>query len=150
MHDHADNITGEQKLDVLLNQFLSNGQVNAVTKSSKDPDDAAGQKPLHYAAKTGVLYAARTLLLAGAKPSIKDNDGNTPLDLARRQLASVRARIMEHELFRTVTDLQSTVDLLERPLNLRTVRAIESDSPNIQMQDRFSRLGFQLQPSGAA
>ena len=147
---NGDNITGEQKFDVLLNRFSRIDQINAVTISSKDPDVAAGQTPLHYAAKFGVFYAAQKLLLAGAKPSIKDNDGHTPLDLARRQLASIKARIMAHELVRTVTDLQSTVDLLERPPNLRTVRAIERDSANIQMRDRFSRLGFQTPPSAVA
>jgi ankyrin repeat protein len=148
MHYLADNITGEQKFDVLLNMFSRVDQLDAVTTSSDEPEVAPRQTPLHYAAKFGVFYAARKLLLAGANPSIKDDDGHTPLDLARMQLTSLRARIMEHETFRAVTDLQSTVSLLERAQDLKTIRAMESDRTDTQIRTRFSRLGFQTQPPG--
>lgn len=145
----ADNITGEQKLDILLDRFSRVDQINAVTTSSDNSDVAARQTPLHYAAKFGVFYAAQRLLLAGANSSIRDDDGNTPLDLARAQLASLRAMIMEHEMFRAVRDLQSTVNLLERPQGLRTIRPMESDNSKAHIRDRFSRLGFQTQPSSS-
>lgn len=145
----ADSITGEQKLDVLLNRFSRFDQVNALTTSSDNADVVARQTPLHYAAKFGVFYAARKLLLAGASPSISDDNGNTPLDLARTQLASLRATIMEHEKFRAVTDLQSIISLLERSQDPRTNRTLGNDRTNAHMRDRFSRLGFQTQPSSS-
>src|SRR5205823_294357 len=42
--------------------------------------------PLHQAAiaVTDSLSVARMLLKAGAKPSVKDNEGHTPADLARK------------------------------------------------------------------
>ncbi|GAA5991649.1 hypothetical protein JCM11641_000209 [Rhodosporidiobolus odoratus] len=45
--------------------------------------DSYGYAPLHLAVDRGNLVAARLLLEAGADKSLPDEDGNTPLDLAR-------------------------------------------------------------------
>ena len=148
MHYLADSLTGEQKFDTLLKRFSSNDQIDAITKSSIEPEVVAGQTPLHYAAKFGVYYAARKLLQAGASPNIKDDDGKIPLDLARSQLASLEAMVMEHENFHAIKDLRSTVSLLERPQALRSTEALQEVEPDSQMPTRFSRLGFVTQPSG--
>lgn len=47
----------------------------------KDRDDATA---LHYAASAGNLNSVRLLLAAGATPGLKNKQGSTPLDLARR------------------------------------------------------------------
>lgn len=148
MHYLADTLSEEQKFDVLLKKFSSDDQINAVTKRSGDSELVAGQTPLHYAAKFGVFHAAQKLLQAGANPGIKDDDGKTPLDLARSQLASFGAMVAKHEEFRAITDLKSTVSLLERPQELRRIKTLQNDTTNDQMRTRFSRLGFQTQPAG--
>ena len=141
----ADSITGEQKFNVLLNRYPSQLHVNARTTSSDGPDVAAGQTPLHYAAKFGVYYAVKMLLRAGADPSLRDHDGETPLSLARKQLALLAERIMEHEMIRVVSDLKSTVSLLEKSLDASHTTATEDNITEMQVQTRFSRLGFQTQ-----
>ena len=148
MHYLADNLTGEQNFDTLLKRCSSNDQIDAVTIGSIDPEVAAGQTPLHYAAKFGVYYAARKLLQAGANPNIQDDDGKTPLDLARSQLASLEAMVMEHENFHAINDLKSTVSLLERPKELKSTEALQQLDTDRHMPIRFSRLGFVTQPSG--
>jgi ankyrin repeat protein len=148
MHYLADNLTEEQKFDLLLKRFSRDYQINAVTKRSGNSDLVAGQTPLHYAAKFGVFHAAQKLLQAGANPNAKDDDGKTPLDLARSQLASLGEMVMEHEMFRVITDLKSTVGLLERPKELQTIGTIQNENTENKMVTKFSRLGFQTQPSG--
>ncbi len=54
--------------------------------------------PLHEASRTGAVHVVRILLKAGAAPTVRDANGQTPLDLARSQqhdevinlLASIR------------------------------------------------------------
>ena len=44
-----------------------------------------GNAPLHLAAMKGRLKAAKVLMQHGADPSLKNEDGQTPLDIARQQ-----------------------------------------------------------------
>ena len=46
--------------------------------------DASGESPLHDAARFGHLAVAKTLLSAGADPSLVSKEGYTPLGLASR------------------------------------------------------------------
>ena len=46
-----------------------------------DNRDPRGWAPLHYAATGGCEDCVRTLLEAGANTRVKNDDGNTPLDL---------------------------------------------------------------------
>ncbi|BGP16793.1 hypothetical protein JCM10213_002187 [Rhodosporidiobolus nylandii] len=48
-----------------------------------DERDSYGYAALHLAVDRGNLAAAQVLLTAGADKSLQDEDGNTPLDLAR-------------------------------------------------------------------
>jgi ankyrin repeat protein len=144
----ADSFTGEQKFDVLLNRYSSNLQVNARTTSSDEPDVVAGQTPLHYAAKFGVYYAVKMLLKAGADPSLRDNNGETPVDLARKLFARLAEGITEHEMLRTVSDLKNTVVLLEKPQDMSNTTASEAAITVTDLRTRFSWLGFRTQPSG--
>ena len=43
----------------------------------------AGFTPLHFAALTGQVEAARTLVNAGAHRTARSNDGHTPLQVAQ-------------------------------------------------------------------
>jgi hypothetical protein len=122
--------------------------VNARTTSSDDPDVAVGQTPLHYAAKFGVYYAVKMLLKAGADPSLRDNNGKTPADVARKQLALLAERIMEHEMLRTVSDLKNIVVLLENPQDISNTTASDVAITVTDLRTRFSWLGFRTQPSG--
>lgn len=47
--------------------------------------DHAGRTPLHWAAKHGRRPEAEALLHNGADREARDNDGDTPADIARRE-----------------------------------------------------------------
>ena len=47
--------------------------------------DHAGRTPLHWAAKHGRGLEAEALLAAGADKEARDNDGDTPADVGRRE-----------------------------------------------------------------
>lgn len=49
--------------------------------------DLEGRTPLHYAAGGGFYKTVKLLLAHGAKPDIKSEDGMTPLNAAKKQLA---------------------------------------------------------------
>ena len=51
-----------------------------------------GQTPLHVAAWWGSPSLVKLLLQWGAKLSVTDNDGKTPLDLAREDNDNSRAK----------------------------------------------------------
>ena len=50
--------------------------------------DSSGQTALYYAVRDGRKDLAEMLLTAGADPNLRSHDGQTPLDLAKRQSAS--------------------------------------------------------------
>ena len=133
--------------DTMLKTFPSNVHIDAITRSSIDPEVTARQTPLHYAAKLSIYYAARKLLQAGADLEIRDNDGKSPLDLARSQLTSLQAMVMEHENFHAIKDFKSTHSLLEGPEEVRSTNALQQLNADSQLPTRFSRLGFVTQSS---
>lgn len=50
---------------------------------SVNMQDAEGHTLLHFAARDGSIEAVRALLDQGADPTIRAEDGSTPLDLAK-------------------------------------------------------------------
>ena len=69
----------------------ANGQYEIVKwllSNKTDPDsintDLGGQAPLHAAVRNNHPNIIRLLLENGANPDIKDNDGHTPMDVARQ------------------------------------------------------------------
>lgn len=63
------------------------GTVRALAKAGArvTTRDRNGTTPLHVAAKAGVSVVAAALLELGADPTVANDDGDTPADLARRK-----------------------------------------------------------------
>ncbi|KAH7277325.1 hypothetical protein KP509_39G045500 [Ceratopteris richardii] len=59
---------------------------------------AHGGYPLHYAAKKGLDKTVTLLLSRGANPLAVNDDGQTPLDLARNRGHTIVVRLLEEEL----------------------------------------------------
>jgi ankyrin repeat protein len=53
---------------------------------------------LHFAAEQANLNIVKMLLKAGANPSAKDSDGNTPLSLAKKDPNSDITRAIQHQI----------------------------------------------------
>ena len=51
---------------------------------SREAKDADGKTPLHYAYEYGHIPIANYLISVGARQKVKDNNGKTPFDLAKK------------------------------------------------------------------
>ena len=145
MQQLSDVVTGEQKLDILLRMFSHPTQVNARTTSSNEPGIAAGQTPLHYAAKFAVFYAVQRLLLAGADAGAKDDSGHTPLDLVQMQISSFKAKMLDQQHPQTYVELQSTARILEQATDLTAVEAARPQKAFTGIRTHLSMLGFEIE-----
>jgi ankyrin repeat protein len=146
----ADTTTAECKLEILLKAFKGTGQLNARTIAAPDLKAAGGQTPLHYAAKSGAYFAVQRLLESGADVNIRDGDGHSALDLARRYANYVHELIDElwMEVPRAARELYDTVSLLERAENGQPLPSIvRRVSLGESTRARFSRLGFKVAES---
>ncbi|EMO61788.1 ankyrin repeat protein [Leptospira borgpetersenii serovar Pomona str. 200901868] len=71
--------------DKIVKLLLENGaKVNPLTKKLSNLS-SGGDTPLHYAVLSGKLSTAKILLEHGADKTIKDGDGKTPLDIAKKK-----------------------------------------------------------------
>ena len=64
----------------------------SIEDGDKDEFDECGDTAVHYAAVQGELACVEALAKAGAKLEVKDNDGETPLQVASK---SVKKRLKE-------------------------------------------------------
>jgi len=75
---------GEVRIAQKLVSMLESQPASAILGCLNCKDDA-GDTPLHYAVNTENVELARLLTRAGADPSIQNEDGDSPLDLAEGQ-----------------------------------------------------------------
>ncbi|MCH1911596.1 ankyrin repeat domain-containing protein [Leptospira noguchii] len=74
--------------DKIVKLLLEHGaKVNTLTVVIKQipPMSSGGHTPLHYAVLSGKLNTAKILLKYGADKTIKNGDGETPLDIAKKK-----------------------------------------------------------------
>ncbi|EMO65136.1 ankyrin repeat protein [Leptospira borgpetersenii serovar Pomona str. 200901868] len=79
---------GYRGYDKVVELLLEHGaKVNTPTVVIKQipPMSSGGDTPLHYAVLSGKLSTAKILLEHGADKTIKDGDGKTPLDIAKKK-----------------------------------------------------------------
>ncbi|AGS80769.1 ankyrin repeat protein [Leptospira phage vB_LbrZ_5399-LE1] len=97
------NIDGETPLhnassrgyDEIVELLISKGAgVNLVTKKSSNID-SGGNSPLHYAAMFGRVNTVKILLSHGANKTLCNGDGNTPLDIAKKEGYKDLIKILE-------------------------------------------------------
>jgi ankyrin repeat protein len=81
----AASVNSKKALALLLKKDLA--QVNAANKK--------GDTALHEAARYGSVETIKTLLKAGAKKDLKNNEGKTPLDLATELKVTVAQKLLK-------------------------------------------------------
>ena len=143
----ADTTTAELKLDVLLKSFSGSDHLNARTSTAPDIEAAGGQTPLHYAAKFGAYFGVRRLLEAGADFNIRDAEGYTALDAAKKYGGQVSELVDEEwmEVPRAVEELHDAINLLERAMKGQPLPGItRRKSIGDYTRGRFSRMGFKV------
>jgi ankyrin repeat protein len=103
--------------------------LNALLQDSRELDQidpGSGSTALHFAAQSGAVECARTLLDAGADPNARDRDGNTPLFRALTKYPwsiDLIKIMMDHK---ADPDLQNNADSSARLL-VETARSNDKD-----------------------
>eukprot|EP00941_MAST-03F_sp_MAST-3F-sp1_P004655 g4655.t1 len=80
---------GDQRKHTSLHWAIHKGHIGAVEAlldcGAKSLADHVGRTPLHWASKHGRSHEVKLLLDHGADLEARDNDGDTPADVARRE-----------------------------------------------------------------
>jgi ankyrin repeat protein len=92
------NILGFTSLHYAVSKCASIIQVFWAKKGDLNAKNYEGRSPLHLAAQVGNANAVKELIELGANPTVRDNDGKTPLDIAvdgnKGEAASVLSEAM--------------------------------------------------------
>lgn len=138
----GDNAINKLKLKYLLQKYSIADCLDWRTcRAAKSVGD---QTPLHWAARMGNYFAVWKLLDANASPYPVDDEGNTPLDLARRARRSLQdtGGVYPHKVAIHLKSFEDIIELFEEwdEGGELTPKDVES---SVLLDDlQFSRLGF--------
>ena len=113
-------------LAILGEPFIVDDVLGLLLESGADidaKDDFKGRTPLHYAAEYGRVSAVDFLVQRGAKISMEDDNGKTPLELATTAYWNSERNIYVLEVF---------THLREKLENLESVMALLREAEKIQ------------------
>ncbi|KAF7563361.1 hypothetical protein G7046_g766 [Stylonectria norvegica] len=131
-----DEVDEEDKLasfDIMLDQLTSNGiDINA--------QDSSRMTALHVACDLGHFQVAASLLITGANPNLRDQNGHTPLTLAAksRNPELIKLLITFGASIHTFQDVGNPLEHCENDLSMITYLLSLSLDPHVQQHGKAS------------
>ena len=113
-------------------------------KIQPNETDNAGNTPLHYAASSGATNSAKFLLLYGAKISIRNNDGNTPKQIAEQGKYTEVADLIQNRSKHIKKESEHLLKLVCREDTKSVTKHLKLPTININIQNKEGQTPLHL------